>query len=1454
MSRRLTKEELDLQFEQFLKESVSDDSVELGSKVPSVLDSLGKPPPPRAERQKTTPARPWWQDDDNDDFGLLGPGRTFRKSLRKSQPIQEEDEEKPLRRASGDEGGELGVAERSAVGFFSRDSLEPDDSVMASGPVDVASHSGLDTLEEEEEEERRRFFARLEGGANSTIDYSRLNRELESTGSTLTTLLRRTEVPEDLNEEENKLFKPCEPEKVSPGASADYSEDFDEDEVSERQKEPQEQRPNKPGMLAKVSLHDSLNSTDGALAPAEASAGSSEEEEEEEKQGGRREDGEAHTTEAPAGQSYGQSGASEVEALQEAYRQLSRSAEESEVKEQRSFLAAGGITSQTLSPADPFTSTLKPASTTDSELPTAEELMRPIGPDSSFARGFSLHPVSEVDQQEGVMRVQEGTQEEVVREPREKSPARVRPLDEEEEEERPVSATSHRRGIAEEVRRLMEEQGEEKTSRRQPPSNKAKARKRQPAWRPTIFAPKIPPAKSSPAQPAAKTPGTVRTGHTAKPPSPLVHRKHQNQEQPPSRIPILGQTQTITAADSKTSLRVSSDLVASVQSFASFLQQQMEASSDSLRKSLKVDTAHTPALPKPPEEAVDGGGGGAGAEGSGATLVMPTPAERSSQERLRLQLAQRERELHLREQELQEEHSREISSLKQENYLLHSKLRQAEEASQPGAQSTGQAGDRVSEEKLRHLEKEVREQETLLQGYHQENEKLYLQVKALQAQNKRNEEAMFTENQRLHHELAIARDKLSRNSVQRTVGVVGTSEEGYNVAELLAQVKTLERAEARLQEEARRLRQEKQALQVDLDIMKKERDLAKIQTLHTSGDLGFEMKVQEQRHQEEVAALRKRLQWYAENQELLDRDAGRLRAATSEVKVLTEQVDRLKSQVDSRASQQQRRIRERAADAKRIQDLERQVKEMEEILRRRHPNSLPSLMYAAAAAEAATAAGGAEEKEKAGGVAETPDRPERSPAPPTPKSTVLLQRRVHRLEAELENRDEDAKRSLRAIEQQFHKLQYEQRIGELQQQLSERHQTAQKTGGAEEGEEEEEEVASACVHSLQAEVRRLKEDQKQRESSLQAEVASLREQLGKAQQQQQQHLRSPGASTQRHQRQTEEAQVARVERLTGELAAKSLRLQELSHTVERLQRERRTMLSGRWAGVKGHGVKGHEAKGKSGAGAPCGAGAATKATMTTESFPATQDEKAYQPAVFAGSHISEVQAESDGLRERLEKLEQEMRQEREALQQAATHAQAELQRVKEHSAQQQALLSADHQRELESLRARHALEHSTSKVAELTNQVSSQEIIVRHLRDQLKELQGTKEALTVSKLREDTLQIQLTRLLEELKQAKEAHSPELRHFTSLESKIHNMELRYTEREKELQQVIAETRVATQAELQGELERWKRLAQSRSRELDAFRLELDAILDVLRELQRQGVVIPAPEHTRIPWSR
>uniref|UniRef100_A0AAR2K9R9 Centrosomal protein of 162 kDa n=1 Tax=Pygocentrus nattereri TaxID=42514 RepID=A0AAR2K9R9_PYGNA len=715
---------------------------------------------------------------------------------------------------------------------------------------------------------------------------------------------------------------------------------------------------------------------------------------------------------------------------------------------------------------------------------------------------------------------------------------------------------------------------------------------------------------------------------------------------------------------------------------------------------------------------------------------------------------------------------------------IHISLCSVEEASKNQRWSFGKASDPVTEEKLRLIEKEMKEQETLIQGYQLENEKLCMQVKTLQAQSKQHEEAMFTENQRLLSELAFTKEQLNRNSKQKTVGSVAASDQGYGVTELMAQVHAAQRRELQLQEEIHKLKQEKQALQVDLHVIKKERDLAKTQVMYASGDKGFELKLLEERHKEEVSVLKKRLQWYAENQQLLDKDAARLRVANAETQRLTEQVEKLKMEVAKRTNQQRKKAQERAGEARRIQDLQRQVKEMEDILRRRHPNSLPALIYAAAAA------GGEEGR------------------------STLLERRIHRLEAELEGRDEEAKRSLRAMEQQFQriKLQYEQQISELEQRLAERSQEHQGDLSQDSGTQAE---------PLQEELRKLREAHQCQVNALRAEVASLQEQVSQALPSAE--VEKPSRSPSRHQRQAEAAQSARIERLTQELSTKSRTIQELHRTVERLQRERRTMLSAPR-------VEGSSTKPKQHHSDP----AKDPFSVPAETFPPTQDEKYYQPKAFSGSHITEVQQDNDRLRLRQEQLELQWEQERIALQAAATQ---------EHSMEQLAVLKAEHQREMEHLVARHALEHSSSKVTELTNQLKTQEIMVLHLREQVKELQSTKDSLAVSKIREETLQNQLAKLLEELKQAKEAHSPELRHFASLEHKIHSMERRYNQREQELQQMITQTRSVVEQEQQAEVARWKKLAQGKGSELEAFRLELDSILDVLRELQRQGVVIP-----------
>lgn len=93
-------------------------------------------------------------------------------------------------------------------------------------------------------------------------------------------------------------------------------------------------------------------------------------------------------------------------------------------------------------------------------------------------------------------------------------------------------------------------------------------------------------------------------------------------------------------------------------------------------------------------------------------------------------------------------------------------------------------------------------------------------------------------------------------------------------------------------EDIKRLKQDKQALEVDLEKVKKERDQAKDQIAYATGEKLYEIKILEETHKQEVSRLQKRLQWYAENQELLDKDAARLREANEETEKLKLEIEK----------------------------------------------------------------------------------------------------------------------------------------------------------------------------------------------------------------------------------------------------------------------------------------------------------------------------------------------------------------------------------------------------------------------------------------------------------------------------------------------------------------------------------------------------------------------------------
>ncbi|KAL3060821.1 hypothetical protein OYC64_015209 [Pagothenia borchgrevinki] len=1338
MSHRLTKDQLDEQFELFLKESVSDESEkQLGAS--SSQTSARKPKASwrpdeepsgggavRAEMMakkrfiKSKKAKP------ENTNGLLGFGKTFRKSLRK--PVEEEE----------DDPGDAGLKEVSPESaLVSCANAELEDSLMV--PAGNMTVIGLDTTEEEQE--KARFFAQIEAGALSTIDYSKLNRALDSTSSTLATHHREADAEGKQSEDQRRV---TEISRESPAltGSPHYSEDFEEEE---NEKEPLEEKPKMSSILAKVSLHDSLDDTEDRR---KDSAGS-----------------------LDRGRAYVQSGGSEMEAVHEAYRQI-QVVEDSE-DHHLHYSSLEGRVGITITPLPQHKQSLQPADTNESELPTAEELMRPIRPEQDDVRGFTLQPVSAVGfiQEQTSCSFQTTFPESLL-----KRQGQTDPVPEINGHTGLASLLSSSPdppnqtwSIRQEVERLIQDENKysaDTSSRGGRAKNQQASRGSIVSHSSTSSVRKLAVAPVRGRRVEGRTGGGACRAAAAKTqtsvPRPLQHPQEKaksSKNQPKDDHTDPG-------------VRVSSELVASVQSLVAVLQQQIHTGSHQ-------EATHTQEVRSPQE--------------TGLTHHLPNKnreEERSLVEELKMQLAQKEREL-----QLMKEGAEEITSLKQHNYLLQSKLRSAEDESQK--KKRAEASDSASGEKLQQLDREMKEQETLIKGYQQENEKLYLQMKAQQAQSKSNEEAMFNENQRLLNELAFTREQLKNTS--RTVGNVCLMDHTQRITDLLAQNNTFQRNEAALCEDVRRVKQEKQALEVDLQLMKKERDLAKAQGVSASGE-SFDMRVLEEKHREEVSSLSKKLQWFAENQELLDRDAGRLKAATTQIHQLKEQVEKLKSDVGKRSSEAQTKTKEKTVETKRMQDLQRQVKELEQILRRRNPNSLPALIYAAATA------GGAEEG--ANGT-----------SPPS-RISALQERRIQRLEAELEGHDEGAKRSLRAMEQQFLriKLRYEQQISELEQQLEPKLQldSAESAEGAE--------LWRSQVQTLQAELQQVKQSHQERAKSLQEQIESLQQQL----------KHKPQPSPGRHQRQAEAASGLRIERLNKDLALKTQSVQELSRTVDRLQRERSRMLSAPPQ------QRANDPQLKASVlllGGETGGG---------ETFPAAQYEKTYQPTVFTGCHISEVVQESEALRQQVELLQLQ----REGLTAQAEHAEEELSRVKQQGAEQLSSMKAEQLRALDTLRAGYALEHSSSRVAELTNQLHTQEVTVKHLKEQLQELQelqGAKDALTVSRTREDTLQKQLSRLLKDLKEAKEAQSPEGKLLSGLERKILDMELRHQSREWKLQQVIGGSWQTLDSGQQSEVEGWKQLAQQKSREVEAFRLELDSILDILRHLQRQGVVLPPPPH-------
>ncbi|NXX15546.1 CE162 protein, partial [Podargus strigoides] len=1383
-----------------LIQSLSDDSLGNSKKKSSILETLGQP---RKKETKKKESVPWWiSEEDSDDGGMLGTNRSFVKIWSTSAPVGETVENMDVEKMQLQKSDEVAVS-------LSRDSLETNDSVLVSGPNQSIVGVGLDTLEEQEEKEI--FFARLEREASSTIDYSRLNKELDSNDSVILAPFVRNENTEKGEEESAHEEK-----------SGSYSEDFEEetDANPALKTEGSQVNQNMVSGVDLIVLLDSQDSTTELQKVVETSDVALGEHCLPEEVNG--------IDMNEAGTSYGQT-TSDIEALHQAYHHIDQSlGDTDEQKLHDSAMAVSECLVQGVSQNNDIYS--KNTSTVESDLPTVEELMKPIKGHSCNMRTFDVKPESPVklvgstendfishlpfeEHQNNMVwetnLFDEFNREESIVLQTAVNDDNFQRLTEEEIQTCEVQPDVLREKIVQDS--LLSQQGS-KTKQALHSCSLKNARSESMTTKPMLYKNIRSPAPLHKKKSSYGPLGVVRSSGYGKPTSlskesfPVNEKKTPKEtfkktnlkaKSPADRArskEALFATRKIRSATNEPTSKGSINRVMSGQSVVNNLGHQAV---DYCRH-YQHDLSFSP-IKRCDRELY--------------LLKRVQVAEedlntaRDLIQQLTSTVSQKEKETETKIVELKTQHEKELSQLAQKNYVLQSKLRSMEEQTKENRWTHHITTVPVTEEKLAQIQKEIEDQEVIIQGYQQENEKLYKQMKELQIQNKKNEERMFKENQCLMSELVAVRENIEKtNNIQSRIVQDSEPVRNQNFTELISELRAAQKEENKLQEEIRRLKQDKQALEVDLR-QAKERDLAKVQIASTSGEKSYEFKVMEESYKQEITHLKRRLQWYAENQDLLDKDAACLKDAREEIEKLKLEVEKLKAEAQDQCLQQKKRVRDRATDAKRIQDLERQIREMEGILKRRYPNSLPALIYAAAAAEKTNYLS-----------AKT-------------NTVDFLERRIKKLETELEGKDDEAKKSLRAMEQQFQKIkiQYEQRLVELEQLLAYKFMSeSPKLNGN-----------KASSTELEQELQNLKKTHQITVKNLQTEIENLKSQNSQLKLRSKKDNKDLESSLDSQMKQGNTKD--RLLKLNEELVTKNREIQDLTKTVEKLQKERMVMLSDNSLRNKTD-IKENPTeilkKNTS----------ATDKRNSSNSQPFLSifnNDKVYQPHTFYDSNLSEVLQENAQLKEELERLSLEMNQQRVKSQATLAYSENNIRRIQEDTAEYIASLKASHQREVEKILCQHAKEHSTSKVAELNSRISTQEILIKHLQEQIGEQQRHQEALLVSQMREELLQKEVTKLLEELREAKESQSPEMKHFLCLERKIKHIETRHAEREQEIQKATQLTQHMTEARQTHEVEKWRRLAQQKNQELEKFRVELDSILDVLREMQKQGAVIPVP---------
>ena len=188
------------------------------------------------------------------------------------------------------------------------------------------------------------------------------------------------------------------------------------------------------------------------------------------------------------------------------------------------------------------------------------------------------------------------------------------------------------------------------------------------------------------------------------------------------------------------------------------------------------------------------------------------------------------------------------------------------------------AYDGPSEEELRKLEKDLESQEMLLQGLNKENQKMAEEAKQAKLEHEETQRRMFEEHERLNKVINNLTQQLQLGDTARS-----THERAMELEKQLNKDAEIGKLKDDIEENAHRWRNKEEEFKLQIEILRKEKkDLVdemkkRAETMDRSETAATQqlqrtMATEKRRYEESLSVLKKRLAWYAENQDMIDKN------------------------------------------------------------------------------------------------------------------------------------------------------------------------------------------------------------------------------------------------------------------------------------------------------------------------------------------------------------------------------------------------------------------------------------------------------------------------------------------------------------------------------------------------------------------------------------------------------